>query len=274
MSDNELHKQPASEDSVKAETTAAVDMTTEVPAAVEKPKEEQVVLDNAGNKHGKKNVTRRRVLEMAGCGVAGLIIGGALAKWGVIEDSIESGRISIRTTPLKMIITDRARCTGCQRCEMMCTLKNDGRVCQHIARVHVWQNYQYGASPDTDDGIYNNCQFTIESCKQCDDPWCMKYCPVDAITSDEKSGARIVDTTKCIGCGMCHMACPWHMPVIDTEQNVSTKCISCGRCADQCPNGAIKFIGWQDIADEVIAKGIVSTVDAVDMSTVTYAKSE
>ncbi len=264
MTDNELHEQPASEDSVRADASAAVKRVDEKLAASE----------DAGRKSGKRTVTRRRVLEMAGCGVAGLIIGGALAKWGVIEDSIESGRISIRTTPLKMVITDRARCSGCQRCELMCTLKNDGRVCQHIARVHVWQNYQYGASPDTNDGIYDNCQFTIESCKQCEDPQCMRYCPVDAITSDKKSGARIVDTTKCIGCGMCHMACPWHMPVIDTEQNVSTKCISCGRCADQCPNGAIKFIEWQDIADEVIAKGIVSTVNAVDMNTVTYAQSE
>ena len=78
---------------------------------------------------------------MAGCGVAGLVVGGVLASWGVTSASIASGRIEIRTTPTKMIVTDRARCSGCQRCEMMCTLKNDGRVCQHIARVRVWPNY-------------------------------------------------------------------------------------------------------------------------------------
>ena len=52
------------------------------------------------------------------------------------------------------------------------------------------------------------------------------------------------------------------MPVVDPLTGVSTKCISCGRCADQCPNGAITFIDWKDIADEVLAKGLVSTVDA------------
>ena len=162
-----------------------------------------------------------------------------------------------------MIVTDRARCSGCQRCEMMCTLKNDGRVCQHIARVRVWPNYNFGASVDTKDGIYDNCEFTVEHCKQCADPACMNYCPVHAIYADEESGARTVDTKKCIGCGMCSQACPWNMPRVDSETGVSTKCISCGRCAEQCPNGAIKFIDWEDIAQKVIDQGVVRTTTLV-----------
>lgn len=212
-----------------------------------------------------KMFTRRTVLAMAGCGVAGLVVGGALASWGVTERSIASGRIDIRTTPTKMIVTDRARCSGCQRCEMMCTLKNDGRVNQHISRVRVWDNYNYGASPDTVDGVYKNCQFTIEHCKQCADPACANYCPVHAISSDPKTGARVVDEQTCIGCGMCSQACPWNMPRIDSETGVSTKCISCGRCAEQCPNGAIKFIDWQDIAQKVIDQGIVRTTTIVEV---------
>ena len=85
--------------------------------------------------------TRRTVLAMTGCGVAGLVVGGVLASWGVTTASIASGRIELRTTPTKMIVTDRARCSGCQRCEMMCTLKNDGATQQSIARVRVWDNY-------------------------------------------------------------------------------------------------------------------------------------
>ena len=211
----------------------------------------------------KKTVTRRQVLAMAGCGVAGLVVGGVLASWGVTERSIASGRIDIRTTPTKMIVTDRARCSGCQRCEMMCTLKNDGRVNQHIARVRVWDNYMFGASVDTDDGCYNNCQFTVEHCKQCADPACANYCPVHAISSDPKTGARVVDAKTCIGCGMCSQACPWNMPRIDEETGTSTKCVSCGRCAEQCPNGAIKFIDWQDIAQAIIDQGVVRTATLV-----------
>lgn len=210
-----------------------------------------------------KFFTRRTVLAMAGCGVAGLAVGGVLASWGVTSKSIASGRIEIRTTPTKMIVTDRARCSGCQRCEMMCTLKNDGRVSQHIARVRVWQNYNWGTNPDGPDGIYKNCEFTVEHCKQCADAACMEYCPVHAIYASEDNGARMVDADRCIGCGMCASACPWNMPRVDSESRVSTKCVSCGRCAEQCPNGAIKFIDWEDIAQKVIEQGVVRTTTLV-----------
>ena len=191
MSDSNLNQNTSEDTSFPA---AAPETNASAPAPQSAGPEEEPK---------QKTFTRRTVLAMAGCGVAGLVVGGVLASWGVTSASIASGRIEIRTTPTKMIVTDRARCSGCQRCEMMCTLKNDGRVCQHIARVRVWPNYNFGASVDTKDGIYDNCEFTVEHCKQCADPACMNYCPVHAIYADEESGARTVDTKKCIGCGMC-----------------------------------------------------------------------
>ena len=195
MSDSNLNQNTSEDTSFPA---AAPETNASAPAPQSAGPEEEPK---------QKTFTRRTVLAMAGCGVAGLVVGGVLASWGVTSASIASGRIEIRTTPTKMIVTDRARCSGCQRCEMMCTLKNDGRVCQHIARVRVWPNYNFGASVDTKDGIYDNCEFTVEHCKQCADPACMNYCPVHAIYADEESGARTVDTKKCIGCYACEVAC-------------------------------------------------------------------
>jgi Fe-S-cluster-containing hydrogenase components 1 len=212
-----------------------------------------------------KTFTRRSVLAMAGTGVVGLVAGGVLSQWGVTTASIASGRVTIVTTPTKMIVTDRARCSGCQRCEMSCSLKNEGRISQRTARVRVWPNYNFGAGVDTKDGSFENCQFTVQHCKQCDDAACMNYCPVHAIYSDKESGTRKVNEELCIGCGMCSAACPWNMPVVDSESGKSTKCVACGRCADQCPNGAIKFIDWEDIADLVIEKDVVSTTSLVDL---------
>lgn len=247
---------------------AATAQTQSTPTVEASEGAEPARAESAGQAPGKhRTITRRQVLAMAGCGVAGLIVGGVLASWGVTERSIASGRIDIRTTPTKMIVTDRARCSGCQRCEMMCTLKNDGRVCQHIARVRVRDNYFWGYGVDSGGGALglgeDACQFTVEHCKQCADPACAKYCPVHAISSDPDTGARVVDPDVCIGCGMCAQACPWNMPRVDTETGVSTKCISCGRCAEQCPNGAIQFIDWQDIAQKVIDQGVVRTTTLV-----------
>lgn len=251
MSDSNLNQNTSEDQKVETDTPAPIDpMPAPESAGTEgEPKQ--------------KTFTRRSVLAMAGCGVAGLVVGGVLASWGVTSKSIASGRIEIRTTPTKMIVTDRARCSGCQRCEMMCTLKNDGRVSQHIARVRVWQNYNWGTNPDGPDGIYKNCEFTVEHCKQCEDAQCMNYCPVHAIYASEDNGARMVDADRCIGCGMCSSACPWNMPRVDSESRVSTKCVSCGRCAEQCPNGAIKFIDWEDIAQKVIDQGVVRTTTLV-----------
>ncbi|WP_251230477.1 4Fe-4S binding protein [Adlercreutzia aquisgranensis] len=211
--------------------------------------------------------TRRSVLAMAGCGVAGLVVGGVLASWGVTSQAIASGRIDLRTTPTKMIVTDRARCSGCQRCEMSCTLKNDGLTQQSISRVHVWENYNFGYGVGTGGGIFDDCQFTVQGCLQCADPQCAKYCPVHAIYADPETGARVVDDETCIGCGMCVAACPWNMPRINAQTGTSTKCISCGRCAEQCPNGAIKFIDWEDIAQKVLDGGVVSTATLVPGAT-------
>ena len=177
------------------------------------------------------------------------------------------GRIDIRTTPTKMIVTDRARCSGCQRCEMMCTLKNDGYVDQSIARVRVWDNYYWGQGVDTGDGALGDgtgaCEFTVEHCKQCEDAACMNNCPVHAIYCDENTGARVVNEEVCIGCGLCAQACPWNMPRINSQTGTSTKCVACGRCAVQCPNGAIQFVDWQDIAQAAIDQGVVRTVTLV-----------
>ena len=46
------------------------------------PEPETVTETEAAEKRARKTVTRRQVLAMAGCGVAGLVVGGVLATWG------------------------------------------------------------------------------------------------------------------------------------------------------------------------------------------------
>ena len=101
MSDSNLHQNTSEDQGVPSGAPAT---TGTAPAPENVPGE---------GEHKSKTFTRRSVLAMAGCGVAGLVVGGVLASWGVTSKSIASGRIEIRTTPTKMIVTDRARCSGC-----------------------------------------------------------------------------------------------------------------------------------------------------------------
>ena len=76
--------------------------------------------------------------------------------------------------------------------------------------------------------------------------WCGNACPQKAITTDDR-GIRVVDTDKCIGCGACHDACPWHMPTVNPETGKSSKCIACGACVAGCPSGALSIVDWDAV---------------------------
>lgn len=94
-------------------------------------------------------------------------------------------------------------------------------------------------------------------CKGCVGSACKMNCPKDAI-SFKHNGQAVIDDNKCVNCGICQKACPYHsivyMPVpceeacpVDAikkdkygvEQIDESKCIYCGRCVNACPFGAI-----------------------------------
>ena len=219
-------------------------------------KEEQSSLGDTGATKKKRslNLDRRQFSVLSGVSIAALVAVGALSRWGVTQEALSKGLVGIKSTPNKMIVTHRARCSGCQRCELACSLKNSRKASSEVARIKVWRNYQYGAFMGSGEGVLGDFNYTQDFCKQCKHALCMEFWPMSAIVPDSKTGARIVLDGRCIGCGTCHEACPWNMPTIDKETGKSTKCISCGRCARQCPNKAIEFIDWQDVADEYLKR--------------------
>ena len=77
---------------------------------------------------------------------------------------------------------------------------------------------------------------------------------MQAIYVDEKTGTRMIDESKCVGCGACAAACPYGMPTVDPEAKHSTKCVACGYCASMCPCGALKVCTWEEVAEAMAAE--------------------
>ncbi|MCP9612727.1 monomeric [FeFe] hydrogenase [Coprobacter tertius] len=94
-------------------------------------------------------------------------------------------------------------------------------------------------------------------CKGCVARACYMNCSRHAISFDRNGQARI-DHDKCISCGICKEACPYHaivyIPIpceeacpvkaISKDENGiehidESKCIYCGKCINACPFGSI-----------------------------------
>jgi len=95
-----------------------------------------------------------------------------------------------------------------------------------------------------------------DSCQNCLAASCQKVCPKGAISF--VNGKSQIDMEKCIKCGKCEKACPYHaiihlerpcqaacgMDAIETDEQGKAhinqdKCVACGQCLVSCPFGAI-----------------------------------
>ncbi|MGB0747859.1 MAG: 4Fe-4S dicluster domain-containing protein [Magnetospiraceae bacterium] len=83
------------------------------------------------------------------------------------------------------------------------------------------------------------------TCTQCTEAWCQQACPVNAITVDGATGAKVVSASRCVGCKVCTIACPFGTVNYNASSGKVDKCDLCGgdpACAKACPTGAITYI--------------------------------
>ncbi|MEW8974410.1 MAG: ferredoxin-like protein [Tissierellaceae bacterium] len=189
-------------------------------------------------------MTRRKFMKISGKSLVGLTVSASLLSlFGCSQEQVDNGDVVLWATPTGLLVVNEAKCTGCQRCEINCTIVNDGCTSSHISRVKVTRNLMNhnGHGTYQDDWVY-----FPDTCRQCEDPLCGNACPEEAIYADDR-GVKIIDESKCVGCGTCVEACPWHMPTVNPETKKASKCILCGACIQGCVTGALSMVPWDEV---------------------------
>ena len=107
------------------------------------------------------------------------------------------------------MIVNADLCVGCHACFVACKEENQ------VAPGVKWNHLERREHPAQ--GVID--YFRV-SCMHCEDPACLKVCPVKAVHKGA-NGEVLVDQTKCIGCKACLAACPYQAPKFADPQKSS-----------------------------------------------------
>lgn len=168
-------------------------------------------------------------------------------------------RIGIPGKKFVMVI-DLSRCKNLKNCQSACNHAHELNPGQNWIKVDPMQAGEYTAP-----------YWEPTTCMHCDEPPCVKVCPVDA-TFKREDGIVLIDSDRCIGCRFCMAACPystrvfnWDEPMlpasvasqpysaetsIPQKKGTVGKCDFCAdmtrmgelpHCVSACPNGVFAF---------------------------------
>ena len=109
------------------------------------------------------------------------------------------------------MVIDLDKCTACQACTVACQAENNvpfaGPEQTALDRSKHWQDVMTELGEEGE-YPYFHVRFIPRPCMHCDDPPCVKVCPVGATYVDDEGLVRM-DYQRCIGCRYCTTACPY-----------------------------------------------------------------
>ncbi|HDH27834.1 MAG TPA: 4Fe-4S dicluster domain-containing protein [Euryarchaeota archaeon] len=115
-------------------------------------------------------------------------------------------------------VIDLRKCVACYGCQSSCRMENKMPMGVNRARVGIIDTGEYP----------NNHRFFLPVlCNHCDNPPCVKACPVPGATYKRDDGLVLVNEKLCIGCGYCVKACPYDARFINPSTMVADKCTYC-----------------------------------------------
>ena len=173
-----------------------------------------------------------------------------------------------------VMVIDLAKCKNLRKCHDACEKMH------HLSPEKEWLKV---LKMENDDLTSPYWQPTM--CFHCDEPPCVKVCPVDA-TYKRTDGIVLIDTDRCIGCRFCMVACPYSARSFDwsepdkpeevkalpyspetscpAKKGTVSKCDFCPdtvrkgempHCVSSCPNGVIYF---GDENEDAVSNGDVT----------------
>ncbi|MBF0608458.1 MAG: 4Fe-4S dicluster domain-containing protein [Candidatus Magnetobacterium sp. LHC-1] len=155
-----------------------------------------------------------------------------------------------------VMVINPARCVGCYACVIACQNQNSLEIPQYYNRI---EEREMGVYP------HFSRSFLPVACQHCDNPPCVRVCPVGA-SYKRQDGVVMVDHNTCIGCKYCILACPYDVRIISKQHGYVHKCNFCiehvqkgelPACVTTCPMGVRTFGDINDTSSEV--HGLIGT---------------
>jgi Fe-S-cluster-containing dehydrogenase component len=105
-----------------------------------------------------------------------------------------------------VMVIDLSRCKNLKKCQESCNHAHQVNPGQNWIKVYSMQDADHTAP-----------YWEPTTCMHCDEPPCVKVCPVDA-TFKRQDGIVLIDSDRCIGCRFCMAACPYSTRVFNWEE--------------------------------------------------------
>jgi carbon-monoxide dehydrogenase iron sulfur subunit len=154
---------------------------------------------------------------------------------------------------MKTVFVNPERCIGCKQCEAACAVAHSKTHNVFLAALEQpTPKPRIHAEP----GLSFNTSFP-NKCRHCSPAPCLSACPTGAIyRAANHDEIVLIDSRKCIACGMCAMVCPFDVITYYASadapyrQTVATKCDNCierqragqvPACVEACKVGALQF---------------------------------
>lgn len=153
-----------------------------------------------------------------------------------------------------IVVVDIERCQACKSCEFACAL-------EHSQAKTIYEAIGEKPRPRSRVKLGGAGKLSVPlRCRHCQDAPCVEICPTGAVTRAGEGEPVIIDTSKCVGCHFCVLACRYGVLGVDESGKVLIRCDLCAErlkqgeepaCVVACPTGGLRFLREDEIPAEL-----------------------